>query len=529
MNLTHGPDGSIWVTDYYREIIEDYSAIPRHLQQQYGVYAGHDRGRIYRLTHRDAPRAPAADMSSLDTKALAQECASPLFWRRQTAQRLLVERGEKNAAPVLRELLADKNSETSAVIIALRTLDQLGALTPAGVQPFLSHADEAVRIHALQLADHWFAKDEGRALLDAALTVAIAEQNPRVQIQFALSFGETRDQRAFAMLARFVRERLDVRWMDAAVLSSLHGRGLEMLSTLLREPGGSAPFLPPLAQSIAARRDESELASTLNLVATAKPNTQAAVLDALVKGRKNAPRKPLADKSARVALATLAASPLNEVRTAARALEDTFVPAVANNEALSSLGQLPPPEQISDEMFRKFVKALAGPRDLKHGHEIFLQACAACHRIGNEGKEAGPDLRGQVGMAEESLLKDILMPGERIRPGYETTLVQTRDGGATTGLLKNDGATSLTLVQPGGVEQVLLRKDVMGVRRLATSLMPSFAEGLKPSDVADLLAWLRSNPGTGAPNAAAAPGVNGGDSSSRADGRTAPPPDLKRK
>ena len=52
MNLAHGPDGSIWIVDYYREIIEDYSAIPRHLQQQYGVYQGHDRGRIYRLTHR---------------------------------------------------------------------------------------------------------------------------------------------------------------------------------------------------------------------------------------------------------------------------------------------------------------------------------------------------------------------------------------------------------------------------------------------------------------------------------------------
>ena len=66
------------------------------------------------------------------------------------------------------------------------------------------------------------------------------------------------------------------------------------------------------------------------------------------------------------------------------------------------------------------------------------------------------------------------------------------------GLLKSDGATSLTLVQPGGVEQVVLRKDVTGVRRLATSLMPSFAEGLNPSDVADLLAWLRSHLGTGA-------------------------------
>src|SRR3989454_679528 len=223
-------------------------------------------------------------MSTLDTKALARECASPLFWRRQTAQRLLVERGEKNAAPALRELLADKNAEPSAVIIALRTLEQLRLLTPRDVQPFISHADAAVRIHALQLADHWFAQDEGRALLDATLNGAADEPSPRVQIQFALSLGEARDPRAFAMLARFARERLGVRWMDAAVLSSLHGGGLEMLGTLLREPGSSAPFLPPLAQSIAAGRNESELAGTLNLVAISQPETQVAVLSALAKG-----------------------------------------------------------------------------------------------------------------------------------------------------------------------------------------------------------------------------------------------------
>ena len=70
--------------------------------------------------------------------------------------------------------------------------------------------------------------------------------------------------------------------------------------------------------------------------------------------------------------------------------------------------------------------------------------------------------------------------------------------GVVAGLLKSDGATSLTLALPDGVEQVVLRKDVTGVRRLATSLMPSFAEGLKPSDAADLLAWLRSHLGTGA-------------------------------
>ena len=96
-------------------------------------------------------------------------------------------------------------------------------------------------------------------------------------------------------------------------------------------------------------------------------------------------------------------------------------------------------------------------------------------------------------MAEESLLKDILLPAERIRPGYETTLVETRDGGVIAGILKSDGATSLTLALPGGTEQVLLRKDVAGVRRVAGSLMPSFADALTPADVASVLAWLRSN------------------------------------
>ena len=49
VSLTHTPQGHIAICDFYREIIEDYSAIPRHLQQQYGVINGHDRGRIWIL------------------------------------------------------------------------------------------------------------------------------------------------------------------------------------------------------------------------------------------------------------------------------------------------------------------------------------------------------------------------------------------------------------------------------------------------------------------------------------------------
>ena len=493
MNLTHGPDGAIWVVDYYREIIEDYSAIPRHLQQQYGVYAGHDRGRIYRLTHRDAPRMPPADMGRLDANALAREVGSSVFWRRQTAQRLLVERREKSVAAPLRELLRAKHAEPAVVIAVLRTLEQLGSVRPLDVQLFLGHRETAVRIHALQVVDDWLAREEGRELLATVLAAAATEQDPRVLIQLALSLGEARDQRAFAVLTRFAREHGGIRWINAAVLSSVSGREGDLLAELLRNPGESQAFFSVLAQTLGARRDDGELARALKLLGYAKPETQAATLEGLAKGRRNAPRKPLADLSARFALTNFITSAWTNVSRAALALAATFVPSVGSDEATQSTPV--PGEHVSEETFRRFTAALAGVRDLKRGHEIFLAACATCHRVGNEGHDVGPDLVGQAGMAEESLLRDLLMPNERIRPGYETADVQLRDGSVVAGLLKEDGATSLTIVQAGGVEQVLLRKDVVELRRSPISLMPPFAEGLAPADAANVLAWLRTSLG----------------------------------
>jgi len=511
MHQLHGPDGAIWVVDYYREIIEDYSAIPRHLQQQYGLYAGHDRGRIYRLTHERMHRAgdlqsPSVgneragtavtkrrhdDMSKFDAKQLAAEVTSPLLWRRQTAQRLLVEHNEKSAAPTLREQLAKPAADSATLITALRTLDQLGALTPDDLRPFVSHSAESVCVHALQLADRRFGQPEAKALLVASLAAAATETRPRVQIQFALSLGESRDPRAFAMLARYARERLGVRWMDTAILSSVHQRGGEMLAELLRNPGESTPLLTRLAQAIAARRDEAELARTLSALLSSPEVAQTTVLNGLAVGRKSAPRKPLGDKSARAALAKLAASPVTAVRNATRALEDTFVPTVSEGETFTGPA-IATVTEVSDTTFRKFTAALSGPRDAKRGEEIFKLACATCHRVGKEGHDFGPDLLGELGVAEETLVRHLLLPNERIRPGYETTVVDTR-GGSVVGLLKDDGATSLTLAQPNGAEQVLLRKDVTGVRRVAGSLMSSFAETLTPADLANLLTWLRSN------------------------------------
>ncbi len=475
--------------DYYREIIEDYSAIPRHLQQQYGLYNGHDRGRIYRLTHKDAKPHTINDMTKLDGKALTAELFSGSYWRTLTAQRLLLERQDKSDLDLMRFGAIHICGYALIHNACLWTLQGLDSL-PAGWA--INSPEPETRVVALQLAEPSL-KAGNQKVTDRLLQLVTTEKHPRVLLQLALTLGESQDPRSFAALANLARTQLKYRWMDSAIISSLHGRGEAMLAELLREPGDSKALWEPLAKTIAARRDEGELARTLALLPKSSAETQTMILDALTKGRKNAPRKPLQDKSARQTLATLTASPAAEVRKATRALEDTFVLASIEGEELAPSGALPPAMEVSDATFKKFVSALAGQRDLKRGHELFQQACATCHKVGKEGFEVGPDLMGELAVPEETLVRHILLPNEHIRPGFETIRVDTQEGTAVLGLLKDDGATSLTLVSPGGVENVLLRKDVKGVRRLPASLMPSFSETLTPADLANLLAWLKTN------------------------------------
>src|SRR5262249_61590100 len=83
VNLVVGPEGALYVVDMYREIIEDYSAIPRYLQQQYveGLINGHDKGRIWRiLPEKMSPRSKV-NFAEKSAAELIAEFGSGNAWR----------------------------------------------------------------------------------------------------------------------------------------------------------------------------------------------------------------------------------------------------------------------------------------------------------------------------------------------------------------------------------------------------------------------------------------------------------------
>ena len=60
------PDGSLWIVDMYRYVIEHSRWIPQNVQDELDVYAGNNLGRIYRVLPKDAKPRPWPRLDKLE-------------------------------------------------------------------------------------------------------------------------------------------------------------------------------------------------------------------------------------------------------------------------------------------------------------------------------------------------------------------------------------------------------------------------------------------------------------------------------
>ena len=253
-----GPDGALYVVDFYREIIEDYSAIPRHLQQQYGLVKGDDRGRIWRISPAESANTPPPELAKVKAAELVKKLSHPTPWQRLTAQRLLIEKKAGSQAANLRKALRSA-AHPQGRLQALYTLDGIGRVSDEDLLAALDDRDYCVRLHALRLADSRLAGDD--RLLKKIISMT-GDPDPLVRLQVAMSLGESSRPEAVAALVELTRERLAERWMKAAILSSVKNTAGGLLGGLLR--GKEAKPDPGLAESLAmvagSRRRQEELA-----------------------------------------------------------------------------------------------------------------------------------------------------------------------------------------------------------------------------------------------------------------------------
>ncbi|MHB8973898.1 MAG: PVC-type heme-binding CxxCH protein [Pirellulaceae bacterium] len=230
VNLLTGPDGMLYVVDMYRDIIEDYSAIPRHLQQVYirSLIAGGELGRIWRIVPEPRPVSAGFNLAQAPSAELVTCLTHENAWWRETAQRLLVERRDQSVAAPLRRQLRQA-ATAQGRLHTLYVLAGLDLLTPEMACAALQDPEPLVKVHALRLAERWL---EDPRVLQAALDLE-QDTHPRVRLQTALSLGGSNAPAATAALGRMACGAGSDAWLQAAIVSSAANSADRLVETLV--------------------------------------------------------------------------------------------------------------------------------------------------------------------------------------------------------------------------------------------------------------------------------------------------------
>jgi putative membrane-bound dehydrogenase-like protein len=298
-----GPDGNVWVIDWYNYIVQHN---PTPIGFKTGKGAAYDTdlrdkkyARIYRIVY-DGPggakpkQVPFTLAGATPQKLVETLKNDNLFWRRH-AQRLLVERGQRDVLPALFELARDASVDAIGlnvgVIHGLWTIHGLGALdgsdpeATAVAMAALRHPSAGVRRNAVQVLPR--SPQSVAAILSAGLTqdtdaqvrlmalLALADQPP------APATGEA----IATMLGDSVNA--DDRWIPYAATCAAANNTVYFLQALAAKKASSPKLLGVtaiIAEHYARGAPLDSLPDVLARLANADSSVANAVVHGLAKG-----------------------------------------------------------------------------------------------------------------------------------------------------------------------------------------------------------------------------------------------------
>ncbi len=400
VNLSSGPDGALYIVDMYHGILQHRIYMTTYLRKQVedrALAEGHGMGRIYRIVPDGTKPVKAKyDLTRETSEQLVRRFRAANSWWRDTAQRLLVERADPAAVPLLRELARAPASPPLGRLHALWTLDGMHQLDRETVLAALDSTDERVRSVAIRLSEKWLASAGDTEIFQR---VAAPADDPRVALQQALSLGVSESPAAIAALARLAERDGRQPFIADAIVSGLMGRELNYITAVVAEAKGenAATALTLAAGAVLKSRD---VALTNGVLATLAPGgstpawAQAAILKGVERFLPKTPEgKPVpgtlpVEPAPLLALAAQADNP--QAKQAAKLIGLLKWPGKPGleNETAAIAARLTPEQKV---LFEK-------------GATQFAAICAACHQ---------PHGEGLAGLAPQLLYSRYVLGAER--------------------------------------------------------------------------------------------------------------------
>jgi putative membrane-bound dehydrogenase-like protein len=325
-----GPDGNVWVIDWYNIIVQ-HNPTPQGFKTGKGAayetpLRDKTRGRIYRIVNRAAAPASAPKLDPNDARSLLAGLKSDnLLWRMH-AQRLLVERGQRDVAGALVQLANDTSVDAiglnPAAIHALWTLHGLGLLetkpdpsATAAVVGALKHPSAGVRRNAVAVLP----RNEASVHAVAAAGLVL-DSDPLVRLAALLALSEMpRSAEAAKLVAEALERGIaeNDRWLPDAAVSAAAAHDREFLEAVAmlsraskRGPrDATVDVVRRVSEHYARGGPVETVGSVLAALPGADPRLNAAVVFGLAAGWPKDRRAKLSAETDKGLVALLAALP----------------------------------------------------------------------------------------------------------------------------------------------------------------------------------------------------------------------------
>lgn len=294
VNMYIGPDGALYVVDYYREIIEHPEWMAESAVQSGKLYNGRDQGRIYRISATDAPSASWGNKMNLNDSTdeqLIAKLASPDIWWRSNAQRILLDRKHSQAIPSLIKMAQDTQASLGR-LHAMWALEGMHALTPGLIEQALHDPVAGVRENAIKLAELHL--DSTTNLVPALLALK-NDADEKVRYQLLCTLGSINTPEVNDVREKLLFKDIDDNWVQIAALSASSSQSVYMMNAILSKYNAGIPAYGSLVKRLAVMIGASQNTNTIHafLLKAVKPDSageetwQAPLLEGIADGLKS--------------------------------------------------------------------------------------------------------------------------------------------------------------------------------------------------------------------------------------------------
>ena len=294
VNMYIGPDGALYVVDFYRQVIEGPEFMSEDVLKKVDLYNGTGKGRIYRISAADAvaPKwTSGLALGNASDDELVQKLADNNIWWRRNAQRLLVGRNSGKAVPLLIEMARNSTSPMGR-LHSMWTLEGMNKLPTALIVNALKDPLPGIRQNAIKLAELHLKKDPRLA---SALFTLQDDSDEKVRFQLLCTLGFVNTPQANAIRQRLLFKDINDRWMQIAALSAASSQSVDLLNAVLSKFDPSVPAYSSLVQllsSVIGKSRNTEviqhfIQKSVSADASAKNTWQAPLIEGLAEGLGN--------------------------------------------------------------------------------------------------------------------------------------------------------------------------------------------------------------------------------------------------